>query len=163
MVRPGISLYGGDPMNRDPEDHQLEPALALYSYVAAIKPIAVGESVGYGRRFIAARDSYIATVPIGYADGLPRALANNCDLLIGGHRYPLVGMVSMDNITVDLGPTLRHPAIEIGARVTVIGVDPPHEQTVEELARRAGTINYEILCGISARVPRLYHRDGVAV
>jgi alanine racemase len=162
MVRPGIALYGGDPMNRDPEDHQLEPALSLYSYVAAIKPIGVGESVGYGRRFIAARDSHIATIPIGYADGLPRALANNCDLLIGGHRYPLVGMVSMDNITADLGP-LRDPAVEIGSRVTVIGVDPPHEQTAEQLARRVGTINYEILCGISARVPRLYHRDGVAV
>jgi alanine racemase len=72
-------------------------------------------------------------------------------------------MVSMDNITVDLGPRTREPRVHVGARVTVIGVDLPHEQTVEEVARRAGTINYEILCGISARVPRLYHRDGLAV
>jgi alanine racemase len=162
MVRPGIALYGGDPMHRDPEDQGLEPALALHSYVAAIKPIAVGESVGYGRHFIASRDSYIATIPIGYADGIPRALANNCDLLIGGHRYPLVGMVSMDNITVDLGPPTSWPQVELGTRVTIIGADLPHEQTVEEVARRAGTINYEILCGISRRVPRVYHRDGVA-
>jgi alanine racemase len=159
MVRPGIALYGGDPMNRDPDDHGLEPALTLHSYVAAIKPIAPGESVGYGRHFVAARDSFIATIPIGYADGIPRSLTNNCDLLIGGHRYPLVGMVSMDNITADLS---SQPQVELGARVTIIGVDPPHEQDVEEVARRAGTINYEILCGISRRVPRIYHRDGVA-
>lgn len=70
MVRPGIALYGGDPMNRAPDDHALEPALTLHSYVAAIKPIAAGESVGYGRHFIADRDSFIATIPIGYADGI---------------------------------------------------------------------------------------------
>jgi alanine racemase len=157
MVRAGIALYGGDPMNADPADHGLEPALALRSYVAAVKPIAAGESTGYGRRFIAGHDTNMATLPIGYADGVPRALANNCDVLIRGRRYPLRGMVSMDNITVDVG---SETAVRIGHRATLIGVDGAERQTAEDLARRIGTISYEMLCWISRRVPRVYHRDG---
>jgi alanine racemase len=157
MVRAGIALYGGDPMNRDPTEHGLEPALALRTYVAALKPIAAGESTGYGRRFIAERASQIATLPIGYGDGVVRALANNCDVLIGGRRYPLCGMVSMDNITVDVGP---EPVVRVGDPATLIGVDGSERQTAEELARRVGTISYEVLCWISKRVPRVYHHDG---
>jgi alanine racemase len=157
MVRAGIALYGGDPMNKDPADHGLEPALALRSYVAAVKPIAAGESTGYGRRFIAAGDGQIATLPIGYGDGVPRALADNCDVLIGGRRFPLCGMVSMDNITVDLG---AGSTVGVGELATLIGVDGSERQTAEDLARRIGTISYEVLCWISRRVPRVYHRDG---
>jgi alanine racemase len=157
MVRAGIALYGADPMNHDPADHGLEPALALRSYVATVKAIAAGQSTGYGRRFIAPRDSTIATVPIGYGDGFVRALADNCDVLIGGRRYPVRGMVSMDNITVDIGPA---PSVRVGDRVTLIGSDGGERLTAEELARRAGTISYEVLCWISSRVPRVYHHDG---
>ena len=157
MVRCGIALYGADPMNTDPADFDLEPALALRSYVAAVKPIAPGESAGYGRRFIAAAPSWLATVPIGYADGVNRRLSNNCDVLIGGRRYPLVGTVSMDNITVDVG---SDPHVQVGETVTLIGADAGERQTAEDLARRIDTINYEVLCGISRRVPRRYHRDG---
>jgi alanine racemase len=157
MVRPGISLYGSDPMNRDPADHGLEPALALRTYVAAVKPITAGQSTGYGRRFVAERDSHIATLPIGYGDGVVRALANNGDVLIGGRRYPIRGMVSMDNITVDIGPD---PVVRLGDRATLIGTDGDERQTAEELARRIGTISYEVLCWISPRVPRRYHHDG---
>jgi alanine racemase len=157
MVRAGIALYGADPMNNDPADHGLEPALSLHSYVATVKPIASGQSTGYGRHFIAERPSHIATLPIGYGDGLVRALANNCDVLIGGRRYPLCGMVSMDNITVDVGPD---PVVRRGQRATLIGVDGDERQTAEDLARRAGTISYELLCWISKRVPRVYHYDG---
>jgi len=161
MVRAGIALYGADPMNLDPAEHGLEPALALRSYVAALKPIAPGQSTGYGRHFIADRDTMIATLPIGYGDGIPtRALANNCDVLINGSRYPLRGMVSMDNITVDVGP---QPGVAVGDRGTLIGVDGEQRQTAEELAARIGTINYEVLCWISSRVPRFYHRDGTPV
>ena len=99
-------------------------------------------------------------MPIGYGDGLPRALANNCDVLIGGHRYPLRGMVSMDNITVDIGP---EPVVSVGEPVTLIGVDGGERETAEELARRIGTISYEVLCCISRRVPRVHHRDGEAI
>ncbi len=157
MVRAGIALYGCDPMNNDPDDHGLEPALALRSYVAAVKPIAPGQSIGYSRRFVAERDSHIATLPIGYADGVVRALANNCDVLVGGRRYPLRGMVSMDNITVDVGP---EPLAVVGDRATLIGVDGDQRQTAEEVARRANTISNEVLCWISKRVLRVYHRDG---
>lgn len=157
MVRAGIALYGGDPMNHDPADHGLEPALSLHSYVAAIKPIAPGQSTGYGRHFIADRASQIATLPIGYGDGLVRALANNCDVLIGGRRYPVVGMVSMDNVTVDIGPD---PVVKRGQRATLIGRDGGERQTAEDIARRAGTISYELFCWISKRVPRIYHYDG---
>ncbi len=157
MVRAGIALYGADPMNHDPADHGLEPALTLRSYVATVKPIASGQSTGYGRRFIAAGDSNIATVPVGYGDGVVRALADNCDVLIGGRRYPVCGMVSMDNITVDIGPS---PAVAVGDSVTLIGTDGDERQTAEDLARRAGTISYEVLCWISKRVPRVYHHDG---
>jgi alanine racemase len=157
MVRAGIALYGADPMNNDPADHGLEPALALRTYVAAVKPIGPGQSTGYGRRFIAERDGQIATLPIGYGDGVVRALANNCDVLIGGGRYPLCGMVSMDNITVDLG---AGAPVAVGHSATLIGTDGGERQTAEDLARRAGTISYEVLCWISKRVPRVYHHDG---
>jgi alanine racemase len=161
MVRAGIALYGGDPMNHDPADHGLEPALALRTYVAAVKPIAPGESTGYGRHFISDRETVIATLPIGYGDGIPtRALANNCDVLINGSRYPLRGMVSMDNITVEVGP---QAGVAVGDRGTIIGVDGAERQTAEDLANRIGTINYEVLCWISRRVPRVYHRDGEPV
>jgi alanine racemase len=160
MVRCGIAIYGCDPMNEDPAHHALEPALELMSYVAAVKLARAGESVGYGRRFVAPRDTWIATLPIGYADGINRLLTNNCDVLIGGRRYPLVGTVSMDNITVDLGP---EPRVLAGEPATIIGRDGDERQTAEDLARRLQTINYEVVCGVSRRVPRSYHRDGVEV
>jgi len=157
MVRCGIALYGCDPMNEDPDPYGLEPALELVSYVAAVKLARPGDSVGYGRRFIAGRPTWIATLPIGYADGVRRALSDNCDVLIAGRRLPVVGTVSMDNVTVDLGP---RPTVKPGARAVLIGRDGALRLTVEELARRIGTIHHEVLCGISARVPRAYHRDG---
>jgi alanine racemase len=157
LVRCGIAVYGLDPMNEDAAARELEPALELTSYVAAVKRAASGDSVGYGRRFVAERDTCIATLPIGYADGVRRAFTNNCDVLVRGSRYPLVGTVSMDNITIDVGPD---PDVRVGDVATLIGGDGSERQTGEELARRIDTINYEIVCGISARVPRTYHRDG---
>jgi len=160
MVRCGIAIYGGDPMNQDPAAHELEPAMALRTYVAALKRAAKGDSAGYGRRFIADAETWIATLPIGYADGVRRALTNNCDVLIGGHRFPLVGTVSMDYITVDVGPD---PAVKRGQPATLVGTDGAERQTAEDLAQRIGTINYEVMCGVSGRVPRIYHRDGAPV
>jgi alanine racemase len=157
FVRCGIAIYGCDPMNEDPALHGLEPALALRSYVAAVKPACVGDSAGYGRRFVAAADTWLATIPIGYGDGISRLLTNNCDVLIGGRRYPLVGTVSMDNVTVELG---AGGGVAIGQAATLIGVDGSERQTAEDLARRAGTISYEVLTAISRRVPRVHHRDG---
>jgi alanine racemase len=158
LVRCGLAVYGCDPMGGSPEERQLDPALELVSYVAAVKPAQPGESVGYGRTFTAERETNIATVPFGYADGYVRALSNNSDALIGGRRHPVVGTISMDNLTVDVGP---QDAVRVGDRVVLLGGDGSERQTAEDLARRAGTISWEVLCGISGRVPRVYHRDGV--
>jgi alanine racemase len=153
MVRCGIAVYGMDPFGEDPARHGLAPALELRSYVAEVKRLAPGESVGYGRRFVAAAPTWIGTVPVGYGDGVRRALTNDCDLLVGGRRVPLVGTVSMDNLTVDLGPDPP----ERGAEAVLIGAQGGERVLAEEWARRLATINYEITCGISARVPREYH------
>jgi alanine racemase len=160
MVRCGIAVYGCDPFGVDPDQQALEPALELSSYVAAVKLAHAGDSTGYGRRFIADDDTFIATIPIGYADGVNRALTNNCDALIGGRRFPFAGTVSMDNITVDLGP---EPAVAVGDAVILIGRSGAERQTAEDVARRLQTISYEVICGISGRVTRAYHRDGTAV
>ena len=153
MVRCGIAIYGMDPFHRDPADHDLEPALELVSYVAAVKRAAPGQSAGYGRRFVAERDTWIGTIPIGYGDGVRRALGNNADVLVGGRRVPLVGTVSMDNITVDLG---QEP-VDVGAEAVLIGTRGGERILAEDVAAWIGTINYEIACGISWRVPREYH------
>jgi alanine racemase len=160
LVRCGIAIYGADPMNADPFAHGLEPALELTSYVAAVKLAAPGDSAGYGRQWVAERETWVGTLPLGYADGIRRALTNNCDVMIGGRRYPLVGTVSMDNITVDLG---AEATVKPGDRAVIIGTDGLERQTAEELAARLGTINYEVLCGISSRVPRTYHHDAEPV
>jgi alanine racemase len=157
MVRCGIAVYGMDPFQHDPRARELEPALELASYVAEVKPTAPGESAGYGRRFVAERATTLGVLPIGYGDGVRRGLTNNADVLVRGVRRPLVGTVSMDNVTIDLGPD---PDVASGDRALLIGTDGDERITAEELAERLGTINYEITCGISARVPRVHHRDG---
>jgi alanine racemase len=152
MVRCGIAVYGLDPFQRDPAEHGLEPALELVSYVAEVKRVQPGQSAGYGRRFVAGRETWIGTLPIGYGDGVRRALTNNADVLVEGRRVPLVGTVSMDNITVDLGDR----PVERGAEAVLIGARGGERLLAEEMAARLGTINYEITCGISPRVPREY-------
>ncbi|MDX6673512.1 MAG: alanine racemase [Solirubrobacteraceae bacterium] len=159
LVRCGIAAYGMDPFHEDPAAHRLEPAFELRSYVGDLKHCARGESAGYGRRFVATRDTELAVLPIGYGDGVRRGLTNNADVLIAGARHPLVGTVSMDNVTVDLGP---EPAVGPGADAVLIGADGDERITAEEVARRLGTISYEITCGITARVPRAQHRDGAS-
>jgi alanine racemase len=162
MVRCGIALHGCDPFNLDPEPHGLEPALELASYVAAVKRIHPGESTGYGRRFVAAHDSWIATLPLGYADAVRREHTNNGEVLIAGRRHPIVGTISMDNLTVDLGPAPA-PPVAVGEAAVLIGRSGAERIIAEDLARRTGTINHEVLCAISDRVTRRYHRDGEPV
>ncbi len=161
MVRCGIAVYGMDPFGLDAAARGLEPALELGSYVADVKRCAAGQSAGYGRRFVADYDTFLGALPIGYGDGWRRGLSNNADVLIGGRRYPLVGTVSMDTITVDLGEDER--ALELrGADAILIGTQGGQRITAEEVARRLATINYEVTCGLTQRVPRLYHSDGRA-
>jgi alanine racemase len=157
MVRCGIAVYGLDPFGADPFARGLEPALELRSYVADVKRFEAGASAGYGRTWRAERDTDVGVLPIGYGDGVRRALSNNAELLVGGRRYPLVGTVSMDNVTIDLGPDAL---VEPGAGATLIGAQGAERISAEELAARIGTINYEVTCGISPRVPREYVRSG---
>jgi alanine racemase len=157
MVRSGIAIYGMDPFHEDPAERDLEPALELLSYVAEVKACAPGETVGYGRRFTAREQTEIATIPIGYGDGVRRGLTNNADVLIGGRRFPVAGTVSMDNITVELGPD---SGVRRGERAVLIGAADGERILAEQVAARLGTINYEVTCGITARVPREHVWDG---
>jgi alanine racemase len=161
LVRLGIAIYGLDPFGEDPAARDLEPALELVSYVAAVKTAATGDSAGYGRRYVAQRDTLLATVPIGYGDGYRRGLTNQAQALLHGRRIGLVGTVSMDNVTFDVGAAGLGP--KVGDDVVLIGAQGHERVTAEDLATLLGTINYEVVCGISARVPRIHHRDGELV
>ncbi len=162
MVRCGVSIYGMDPFGRDPAARGLEPALELSSWVAEVKLCAAGQSVGYGRRYVADGDTWVGMLPLGYGDGWRRGLSNNADVLIAGLRHPLVGTVSMDSVAVELGEDERARELR-GEPAILIGLQGTERITAEEVARRLDTINYEVTCGLTARVPRLYHRDGAAL
>ncbi len=153
LVRCGIAIYGLDPFQRDPAEQQLEPALSLESYVAQVKRFERGESAGYGRTWRAQEPTWVAVLPIGYGDGWRRGLSNDCDVLVRGRRYPLVGTISMDNVTVALG---GETDVEVGDPAVLIGRQGREEILCEEVARRLGTINYEVTCGLSQRVRRLH-------
>jgi alanine racemase len=152
MARCGVAVYGLDPFQGDPAERGLRPALSLHSYVADVKRFAPGDSAGYGQTWRADGETCVGVLPLGYGDGVRRGLSNNAEVLVGGRRFPLVGTVSMDNVTVDLGPDTE---IEPGAEAVLIGSQGEETILAEEVARRLSTINYEVTCGISARVPRV--------
>jgi alanine racemase len=155
MVRCGIAIYGLDPFQEDPAERGLEPALALESWVAAVKRFEPGASAGYGRSWRAEQPTWVGTVPVGYGDGWRRALSNNCEVLVDGGRRPVVGTISMDNLTIDLGPDGEG---EPGAPCVLIGAQGEERILCEEVAARLDTINYEVTCGLSPRVRRLHAR-----
>lgn len=155
MVRCGVAVYGLDPFGVDPLERALEPVLGLSSYLADVKALEPGRSVGYGRTWRAERQTAIGVVPIGYGDGVLRGLGNTAEVLVEGRRRPVVGTVSMDNITVDLGPD---PEVGIGEEVVLLGARGDESVRAEEWAGKLGTINYEVTCGISSRVPRFPQR-----
>ncbi|MBX5470017.1 MAG: alanine racemase [Thermoleophilaceae bacterium] len=157
MARCGVAIYGLDPFQGDPAERGLEPALSLSSYVARVERFEPGESAGYGRTWRADGPTLVATLPIGYGDGWRRGLSNRCDVLIRGRRHPLVGTVSMDNVTVDLG---RESDVRVGDEAVLIGAQGAEAIRAEEVAARLGTINYEITCGLSPRVRRLWQAAG---
>ena len=155
MVRCGIAVYGLDPFHEDPAAQGLEPAMELRSYVADVKRFEAGASAGYGRNWRAPEETWVGVLPIGYGDGVRRGLSNNAEVLVGGHRYPLVGTVSMDNVTIDLGPETD---VRQGDEAVLIGAQGSDRILAEEVAARLNTINYEVTCGISSRVPRDFHQ-----
>ncbi len=157
MVRLGGALYGllDDILTPDTEGPELKPVLSLSSRIAHVKHVSSGESLGYGRTFTTKRDSLIALLPIGYADGYPRGLSNVGRAYVNGHIAPVVGRISMDWTLLDVTDV---PNIETGDEVFLIGGGDEHSIKAAELARELGTIAYEITCGISPRVPRIYRQ-----
>ena len=148
--RPGYMLYGDSPMASDIETARgLQPAMTFRSEIIAIREIAVGEAVGYGGRWTATRPSKIGTIACGYADGYPRHAPNGTPTLVNGHVAPLVGTVSMDMITIDV---TEHENVAVGDSVELWGRDV----AVSDVAKRSGTIGYELLTGVTSRVPRKY-------
>ena len=155
LVRPGIMLYGCPPCAaRRPGDRALAPALRLRTAISQLADLAAGASVSYGRTFVAPRDMRIATLPIGYADGLSRLLSGRGQALILGRRVPIVGRVCMDMAMVDV---THLPGARVGDETVLIGRQGGEEITADEVAGLAGTISYEVLCRIGPRVPRTYH------
>jgi alanine racemase len=151
LVRCGVAIYGLDPFGEDPAGRGLRPAMRLESYVASVKRFEPGDSAGYGRSWTATEATDVAVLPIGYGDGWRRALSNNSDVLVRGRRYPLVGTVSMDNVTIDVG---TGSDVQVGDRAVLIGEQDGEAILAEEVARRLDTINYEVTCGLTQRVRR---------
>ena len=154
MVRCGIAMYGIDPSPELAGLVELRPALSLKSQVAFVKRIGAGEGVGYGHRWRAPTERLIATVPIGYADGIRRDLGlRGGEVLVGGRRRPIVGVVTMDQLMVDLD---QDDSVAAGDDVVLIGRQGGESVSAAEVAARLDTIPYEVVCAISPRVPRRY-------
>lgn len=154
MVRPGIVLYGSVPSPDFKKKMDLQPVMSLRSRVAMVKEVQPGTSISYARRFTADRPTVVASVPVGYADGYVRSLTNKGEALIRGARARVLGTVCMDWVMLDVTDI---PGVAAGDEVTLIGSDRSGGWLhAEELAEKAGTIPYEIFCGISKRVPRIY-------
>jgi alanine racemase len=159
MVRPGIILYGLYPstdVNR--EKVRLKPAMTLKASISMVKDVDKDVCISYGRTFKTKRYSKIATIPIGYADGYTRFLSNQGEVLVNGQRAPIVGRVCMDQCMVDI--TDIKGEVRAGDHVVLFGRQGKEEISVDELAAKIGTINYEIVCVIGKRVPRVYLKDG---
>jgi alanine racemase len=152
-VRPGLILYGLSPFSQD--FHALQPLLSLRTRIMQVRRIRKGTLVGYGWTFVAPRDSLVAVIPIGYADGYNRLLSNCGAGLLHGQRVPVIGRISMDLTVIDVTAV---PSAQPGDEVVLIGKQGEEEIRVYELAEMCRTIPYEILTGISQRVPRTYRR-----
>jgi alanine racemase len=152
MVRPGISLYGVAPAPGVADPLGLEPVMSLATKVVYFKVVRAGSGVSYGHLWHAPRDTRVVTLPVGYGDGYPRALGNKAEVLVRGRRFPQVGAVCMDQLMVDIGAGEAYN----GDEAVLVGAQGAERITVEELAARAGTIAYEILTGLNARIPRRY-------
>ncbi len=159
MVRPGIMLYGISPTGAPIDGLELKPVMSLKSTVSMVKPLRVGESVSYGCTFTAQKEMTIAVVSIGYADGIPRLLSNKGYCYINDTKVPIVGTICMDMLMIDVSEV--QDEVKNGDIVTFFGGDCPI--TVEAIAKQCGTIGYEIVCGISRRVPRIYKKGGETV
>lgn len=162
VVRAGITLYGLSPSEEVPDGETfLKPVLSLHSHVVYVKTIPAGCSVSYGGTFTACKDMRIATVPVGYGDGYPRSLSGGKGyVLIHGKKAPVLGRVCMDQFMVDVSEI---PGVVIGDKVTLIGCDGELEISAEKLGELSGRFNYELVCDLGKRVPRVFMQDGKPV
>lgn len=157
MVRPGIATYGLSPSEALRGGLDLQPILSWKAGIGQIRTFPAGVSISYARTFTTARPSRIAVLAVGYGDGLSRALSNGWEVGLHGKRVPIVGRICMDMCMIDVTDV---PEAQVEDPVTLISTDEASGITAEDMAQRLNTISYEVLCGISKRVPRLYLRDG---
>ncbi len=160
MVRTGIITYGLYPSSDVNAAFGLKPAMSLYAKVVHVKTLGAGHGVSYGATYVTKGDTRIATLAIGYADGYPRALSNRGRVLLRGEYAPVIGRVCMDQIMVDV---TRIPDVRTGDTATVVGEDGGKHIFVEELANDSASFNYEFVCGVGMRVPRVFYQNGKAV
>lgn len=161
MVRAGIILYGLYPSHEMEEERlPLKPVMSLHSHVVHVKEVPAGVTVGYGATYVTKGPTRIATVPVGYADGYPRVLSNRASVLIRGHRAQIIGRICMDQFMVDVTDI---PEVADGDVVTLIGKDGQEMLSVEEISEMAGSFNYEFVCDVSRRVPRVYMKNGKTI
>ena len=161
MVRSGIVTYGMYPSDEvDPALLKLRPALQFLSRVTHVKTLPAGQEISYGGTYTTVQETVVATVPVGYADGYRRSLSGNFHVLIRGKKAPILGRICMDQMMVDVTDI---PGVTNGDRVTLVGTDGGETITMEEIAAAADSFNYEFVCGISRRVPRVYTSGGKTV
>jgi alanine racemase len=158
LVRPGIILYGGLPSAHFAGTMELRPVMSFRTSVVQVKTIPRGTGVSYGHRFLSERETVLAAIPVGYADGFNRHLSGRGEVLIRGHRARVAGTVCMDWTLIDVTDI---PGVRVGDEVTLLGRDNGQVITAEEWAERVGSISYEVFCQVSKRVPRIYKdREG---
>ncbi len=160
MVRPGIIIYGLQPSGALHHHLPLQPVMELKTVISMLKTVEADTTVSYGREFSTERKTVLATVPIGYADGYPRKLHDLADMLVNGRRARISGRVCMDQLMLDVTDI---PGVRTGMTVTVFGRDGGEQLTVDELAAKYETINYEMVCIVGKRVPRIFVRNGEPV
>ena len=161
MVRSGIITYGMYPSDEvDPGLLALRPALQWLSRVTHVKTLPAGREISYGGTYVTKADTVVATIPVGYADGYRRNLSGKFYVLIRGQKAPILGRICMDQMMVDVTAI---PGVQVGDRVTLVGIDGEEAITMEQISAQADSFNYEFVCGISRRVPRLYVQGGKTI
>ncbi|MBQ4596647.1 MAG: alanine racemase [Firmicutes bacterium] len=154
MVRPGIILYGCYPSDEvDRSKIELKPVMSVKANIVHLKKVPAGTTVSYGRKWTATKDSLIATIPLGYADGFPRPYSGKGKVLVNGVVAPIAGNICMDQCMIDV---TNVPYVRLGDEVTIIGKDGIHEILADDIATATGTINYEIVCAFGQRLPKVY-------
>lgn len=153
-VRPGIILYGCYPSNEvDKNELSIKPVMSVKANIVHIKKVPKGFSCGYGRKFIAERESIIGTITLGYADGYPRPYSSKAEVIVGGKKAPIAGNICMDQCMIDLTDV---PGVKVGDEVIIMGSDGVNTILADDIAEATGTINYEIVCAFGQRLPKVY-------